>query len=71
MRLSIRSERAQDLESSQSIKYFVLSREFGWTPEQIDDMDLEMINKYVTILNELKEIEAQEHRKSKNKRAIG
>jgi len=40
--------------------YFVCAKEFGWTPEQTDKVDIKKINIMLTFLEKVREREANE-----------
>jgi len=70
LRASIRSGKSADMNSSIAINYFVLSEQFGWTIEEIDNQDLEMLNKYKIIIDEKSEMDQLEDRKMRNRQAL-
>lgn len=42
---------------------YILSKEFGWTPQEIDAMDELMIRKYITFMNLENEAEQRKSKK--------
>jgi len=48
------------------IAMFQMSREFGWTPEQIRNLSAEDYQAYLTMINAIAEAEEEKNRRLKN-----